>query len=462
MKKIPVALLALAVALAVPAAAQNNSAAPRNVRNARAAGVLSLPIEEPGDSLYRLGREAITAGDYRRAANLLKQVADKYPQSKSAGEALYWRAWSLHRLGVDRHNSSDLKDALASIDRLEDLFPNYGAMGDVRSLRSTIRASQASLGDANAAGDVVRQAKGVSEQRSCPGSSADDEMRMAALDGLLSMSSEDAVPILMDVLKQRDPCRVEIRKKAVFLLSQKRSANIAATLLDVARSDPSSDVRGDAIFWLSQTRSEAAIPALDSILRQATDYDIRKKAIFALSQQSRDERARAALQRAAEDERYPEDLREEAVFWLGQSHIVDLDYFKSLFKKAHTTELKKKITFTVAQSSSPAATTWLTEIAKDKSNDVDVRKDAIFWLSQTHALDLAGLQTIYDGAKGEEEIQKQVIFVYSQRRESAAVDKLLEIAKSDPSVENRKQALFWLGQKNDPRVKQFLRDLIKG
>ena len=37
----------------------------------------------------------------------------------------------------------------------------------------------------------------------------------------------------------------------------------------------------------------------------------------------------------------------------------------------------------------------------------------------------------------------------------------MAIAKSDPNIENRKKALFWLGQKNDPRVKQFLRDLIK-
>jgi hypothetical protein len=52
------------------------------------------------------------------------------------------------------------------------------------------------------------------------------------------------------------------------------------------------------------------------------------------------------------------------------------------------------------------------------------------------------------------------LFIYSERREPAAVDKLMAIAKSDPNSELRKQALFWLGQKNDPRVRQFLRDLI--
>jgi hypothetical protein len=59
-------------------------------------------------------------------------------------------------------------------------------------------------------------------------------------------------------------------------------------------------------------------------------------------------------------------------------------------------------------------------------------------------------------------MQDQILFIYSTRREPAAVDKLMAIAKSDADIERRKQALFWLGQKNDPRVKQFLRDILKG
>jgi HEAT repeat protein len=456
MKKLQIItwVLAFATGAAAVAGAQG-------IRSARGASVITIPGEEPADSLFRLGRQAMADGDYRRAANVFKLVVDRYPQSASASDALYWRAWSLHKLGSERANQRDLDDALAAIDQLERAYPRATTISDARVLRSTIRATQASLGNANAAGDIARQAKGVAQQRSCPGSSVDDEMRMAALDGLLSMSSADAIPILQDVLKQRDPCRVELRKKAVFLISQKRGAEVAPTLLDVARSDPSVDVRSDAIQWLSQTRSEAAIPALDSVLFQAKEYEIRKKAIFALSQLARDERARASLQRAAQDERMPEELREEAVFWLGQSRSVDLAFFRNLFRSTHNTDLQKKIAFSISQTPSPDATAWLLEIAKDKSFDTDIRKDAIFWLSQGRQIDMDALQNIYTGAKDEEEIQKQVIFVYSQSRQSAAVDKLMEIAKSDSKIENRKQAIFWLGQKNDPRVKQFLRELLK-
>ena len=58
-------------------------------------------------------------------------------------------------------------------------------------------------------------------------------------------------------------------------------------------------------------------------------------------------------------------------------------------------------------------------------------------------------------------MREQVIFVLSQRSSSpAAVDKLLDIAKNDKDPELRKKAIFWLGQSRDPRVQQFLIDLI--
>jgi HEAT repeat protein len=61
----------------------------------------------------------------------------------------------------------------------------------------------------------------------------------------------------------------------------------------------------------------------------------------------------------------------------------------------------------------------------------------------------------------DQEMKEQVIFVLSQRNNSpAAVDKLIDIAKTDKDPELRKKAIFWLGQSRDPRVQQFLIDLI--
>ena len=64
--------------------------------------------------------------------------------------------------------------------------------------------------------------------------------------------------------------------------------------------------------------------------------------------------------------------------------------------------------------------------------------------------DLASLYATMD----DREMREQLIFVYSQRDEPAAVDKLLDIAARGPDAELRKKALFWLGQSEDPRPRR--------
>jgi len=60
----------------------------------------------------------------------------------------------------------------------------------------------------------------------------------------------------------------------------------------------------------------------------------------------------------------------------------------------------------------------------------------------------------------DQEMREQIIFVTSQRRETAAVDLLMKIAETDPNDELRSKAVFWLGQSKDPRVAEFLLRLI--
>jgi len=75
-------------------------------------------------------------------------------------------------------------------------------------------------------------------------------------------------------------------------------------------------------------------------------------------------------------------------------------------------------------------------------------------------VDIEQLASIYTAARGNDEVQNQVLMVYSRRPEPAALDKLIAVATADSSIEMRKQALFWLAKKDDPRAKQLIRDLI--
>jgi len=53
-----------------------------------------------------------------------------------------------------------------------------------------------------------------------------------------------------------------------------------------------------------------------------------------------------------------------------------------------------------------------------------------------------------------------VIFVLSQRDEDAATTALMNIARNDENRAMRSKALFWLAQKNDPRVAKMIADIV--
>jgi hypothetical protein len=50
--------------------------------------------------------------------------------------------------------------------------------------------------------------------------------------------------------------------------------------------------------------------------------------------------------------------------------------------------------------------------------------------------------------------------VYSELDTPDAVDTLFRIARNERDPELQKKALFWLGESDDPRVAQFLEELI--
>ncbi len=412
---------------------------------------------DPADSLYKAGRQAINDEDYTTAARLFAQLVDRYPRSDYAGDALYWRAWSLYRLAQQGGSRRFLDDARASLDRQQKDYPKAATVADGKDLRARILSALASRGDADAAQQIAQKANELETAKGCP--SEEDDMRLAALQGLMQMDAENAVPILKQVLARRDACSEPLRRRAVMLLAMKHSPDVVNVMLGVARTDPSNDVRGQAIMWLGQARSDAAQAALDSIVFSTKDSELQRRALMALMMQ-RNERSLATLRRAVQDESLDEDVRTQAIFWLGQAQRPeDVQFLRQVFAKTTNTDMRSRIIQAIAQSGGPESTKWLLDIARDKSVSEDSRKNAIFWMAQ-HGASVDDVITLYDQLRGEPELQRQALFSLAQRKDAAATDKLMSIARNDPDREMRKQAVFWLGQKKDPKVVQFLMDLI--
>jgi HEAT repeat protein len=419
---------------------------------------------DPADSLYRLAREAMSRGDYKRAAEIFHRIPERYPQSAYAGQSLYFEAYSLYRSGGDE----DLSTARDRLTLLKQRFPAI-AKKDGDPLLTRVCGELAKRGDESCAASIDRKAQGdsdvtggetriIGQGRNCsPDADEDNDDRIAALNALLQMDAERAMPILKKVLERRDACSVALRRKAVFLVSQKRTPETANILMSVARSDPDQEVREQAVFWLSQV--PGSTPLLEEILKGNSDESIKEKALFALSQQN-EPRAAQILRDFAGRESETSDLREKAIFWLGQRRSGDnTEFLRSLYSRLTNEDLKEKILFSLSQQKGAGNEQWLMNIAVNPKEDIELRKKALFWAGQS-GVAISEISKLYD-RMGDSEMREQVIFVLSQRQhDPAAMDKLFDIAKNEKDPELRKKAIFWLGQSRDPRVQQFLIDLI--
>ena len=422
---------------------------------------------DPADSLYRRGREALNRRNYSQAADLFKAVTDRYPKSPSAPSAMYFRAFSLYQTGnVDKMRES--REVLAT---LEKNYPNAD-LADARTLRTRVCGELAQRGDAACAAEITSiadpgartergtraTARSQATQSTC--SDDDDDERVVALNALLQMDSDRALPILKKVLERRDQCAYVLRRKAVFLVSQKGGEEAADILMQTAKTDPDQETREQAVFWLGQVRSDRAVTLLEDILKNSNDKEIKDKALFALSQHG-SARAGQILRDFAERESENEELREQAIFWLGQKRSEEnANYLKGLYGRVKKDALKEKIIFSLSQQRAFGNSEWIMNIALDPKESTEMRKQALFWAGQNGGATTESFAALYDKMT-DPEIKEQLIFVFSQRgRDSKAVDKLMDIAKNDKDREMRSKAVFWLGQSRDPRAVKFLEELI--
>ena len=285
------------------------------------------------------------------------------------------------------------------------------------------------------------------------------ETRLAALNALITMDADKAMPILIPVLQNRDECSVELRRKAVFLVSQHETDETVDLLFNAAKTDPDFEVREQAVFWLGQVSGEEAVDALESILTGTNDHEIQEKVIFALSQHG-SRRANGILHDYAGDASGVEGVREQAIFWLGQEGSrEDVEFLMDLFDDLESSELKEKVIFSVSQASHSSGDAWLMSLARNEDESSDIRKNALFWAGQEGNVDPAELKALYENAQ-DFELREHAIFVLSQFDGSEATTVLIDIAKSETNVDLRDKALFWLGESNDPRAASFLADLI--
>jgi hypothetical protein len=104
----------------------------------------------------------------------------------------------------------------------------------------------------------------------------------------------------------------------------------------------------------------------------------------------------------------------------------------------------------------------LFRIARNVSRPSEVRQQAVFWLGDAAGdMATKSLESIaYE--PGDREVREQAIFAMSRRPGDEAVTSLLRMAETLPDRALRKTAIFWLSRTSDPRAMAWLERTLTG
>jgi HEAT repeat protein len=192
----------------------------------------------------------------------------------------------------------------------------------------------------------------------------------------------------------------------------------------------SNELRREAVHWLGLLGNATTVPMLVKLARDNESYGEKKGLSSA---------ATYALALLDDD--------------AGVNPLIDLS-------RDSSPALRKATVFPLAETDNPRAFRRLKEMLDDRHESNDLRKDALFWLGQRETSSTADIVSFYRN-NDESSLREQAIFVLSQRQDEASVDALMKIARDDGDRRMRGKALFWLAQKNDPRVTKLISDILR-
>ena len=397
--------VALALALGSPLAGQQPSANGGGF-GAQVAAPAPWIQEDPGSQVYAQAREALNAARYTEAARRFQELRERYPSSGYVGDSYYWQAFALYREG----GRTNFRAALDLLNTQAERYTSAATRADASQLKVRIDGQLAQRGDASAAAAISQQATnpcvgeeqelrmaalsallGMNPDQALPilqevlrsRDACSGELRQQAVFLIAQDPTDESVDILLD-LAHRNP-------------------------------DPDPEVRQQAVFWLSQVDSDLAVDALTDILRETEDPDLQEQALFALAQSSSDRASQTLREYAQRRDADPEVRRNAIFWIAQSGHAEANSYLRQIYGTLDDPELKENILMGLANSGDPESAAWIMERARDGNEDPEVRQQAVFWLGESGALKVSDLRSFFDSFQDSEMKQQIIFVASQQQ-----------------------------------------------
>ncbi len=379
------------------------------------AGVTS-DLDDRADDLYDRARDLIEEGRYDRAVAELDRLIGL--KSNRTDAALYWKAYSLNRLG-------QRAEALTAISDLTKQFPDSKWLREARALEVEVRQS--------------------SGQTVSPASQDDDELKLMALRGIMQTDPDQALPVIEKMLTGANSPKVKDR--ALFVLSQSNSAKAREAIAGIAKGNANPDLQLKAIRYLGMMGGQDSRQLLVDVYRTSNDVAV-KRAVLRSYMTAGDRERLFSLAKSETDQ----SLRSEAVRQLGVMGA--RSELAQLYQTEPSVDVKKQILQAMFVGGDSDR---LIELAKNEK-DPELRKTAIRNLGlMKRAGTSETLVSIY-GSDSSPDVKKAVInALFIQNNASA----LVTLARNEKNMDFKKDIVSKLSNMNSKEVKDYLLELLK-
>lgn len=199
------------------------------------------------------------------------------------------------------------------------------------------------------------------------------------------VADDDSARWLMDLAKQRDggaTTRHQDENDVLAALAVNRGDVARDGLAGIARNDARTETRKQAVFWMALVRGPEGADITSAIMFNDKNADVREHAAFSLAQ-SAAPRAAADLIRLGNTDRDSE-VRAQAWFWLAHTAAPEAEnaIFAALRKETDS-DVRERAVIALSRLPDARAAKALVAIAEDRSQARELRKRAVFWLSQS-------------------------------------------------------------------------------
>jgi HEAT repeat protein len=230
---------------------------------------------------YERGTEALDEERWDRAIEAFEAVASMGGRRADAG--LYWKAYAQRKAGRPA-------DALTTLGQLRKTAPQSKYLKEADNLEMEIR-----------------QTSGAPP---APERESDEDLKLIALNALMTSNADQAVPMLEKFLGSG--ASPKLRNRALFVLTQSGSPRGRAVVADIARGKSHPDLQRTAVKYLGLFGGDESRQLLSEIYASTDEVDVKKAVLQAYMTSGN----KAGVLAAARGEKSPE-LRRAAIRQLG-------------------------------------------------------------------------------------------------------------------------------------------------